>query len=114
MPPQLLHFLHTQGDTRPSLLLPAPKGCPHPSSHVAQRPRDTSDGGFIRGLLHELGGEEGVGHGVRAPRGWDHQADFLVGPSPLRVQLAVVAERNLAGDNTSVWLPNPCHKCQSP
>lgn len=65
-------------------------------------PRDGSDSGLIRGLLQELGREEGVGHGVRAPRGWDHQADFLVGPSPLRVQLAVVAERDLAGEKAAL------------
>lgn len=87
---------------------------PRGAARAAAARRDGSDSGFIRALLHELGREEGVGHGVRAPRRWDHQADFLVGPSPLRVQLAVVAERDLAGDNAGVWLPNAHHKCQSP
>lgn len=82
------------GETRPLLLLLAPGGCPHPGRGRSHG----SDGGFVCGLLQELGGEQGVGHGVRAPRGRDHQADFLVGPSPLRVQLAVVAERDLAGN----------------
>lgn len=93
----------------------------HLSLHLGW-PRDCSHGGLIRGLLHEFGREEGVGHGVRAPRGWDHQADFLVGPSPLRVQLAVVAERDLAGENAvlSPTLPlMPEHtqgqaRCQHP
>lgn len=56
-----------------------------------------------------------MGHGVRAPRGRDHQSDFLVGPSPLRVQLAVVAERDLAGEKAALS-PSPATRatCQHP
>lgn len=57
--------------------------------------RGCSDSGLIRRLLHQLGRQQGVGRGVGAAGGREHQAHLLVGPAPLRVQLAMVAERNL-------------------
>lgn len=47
--------------------------------------RATTDsyGGLVSFLLEELDGQQRMLHGVGVPRVRNHQADFLIGPSPL-------------------------------
>lgn len=68
-----------------------PINAPPPSSI----PSPGSDDSLIRRLLQQRGGQQGLGGGVRPPDVRDEQTYFLVRPSPLRVQLTVVAEGHL-------------------
>lgn len=54
-----------------------------------------SHGGLVGFLLQQLGREQGVRGWGGVPGVGNHQPDLLVGPSPLGIELAVVAERHL-------------------
>lgn len=53
-------------------------------------------------LLHQFGGQQGMLGGAGLPRFGNEQTYFLIGSSPLRVQLAVVAEGYLRRKETAV------------
>lgn len=53
---------------------------------------------FTGRLVHGFGGEQGMLGGVGLLGFRNEQTYFLIGSSPLRVQLAVVTERHLQGE----------------